>query len=117
MSAAATLGKLLTPGRIVVFFASAINATLAVLVAITVVHGQTGTLQAQEDLGVFMLIVAIGGGTAIVCLVTLVAGALLTFKKKAFGTQLLGNPVAVLGVANCIAPIVLVFSLKWLLRG
>ena len=108
--------RTLTFGRIVVFGATAANLWFSMLVAITVFHARYGTLQAQEDLGLFMLIVAVSGSLAVACLFTLVIGALLNIRTLKYDASLLRNPVFVLGVINSMTPFVLVFLLRWLTR-
>lgn len=114
----ATIRKRSVPfGRVVVFAATATNLVFAFLVARTIFHARTGTLEAQEDLGLFMLIVAVSGPVAITCLVTLVVGALLSIRTLKYDASLLRNPVFALGILNTAAPFVLVYLLKALTRA
>jgi hypothetical protein len=64
-------------------------------------------LQAQEDFGVFMLIFGIGGPVSLVCLITVIVGALVGVRTPNFSAQLLKSPVAVLGIINCTVPFIL----------
>ena len=104
-------------GRIVVFAATVTNLVFSFLVARTILHARAGTLEAQEDLGLFMLIVAVSGPVAITCFLTLVVGALLSIRTLKYDASLLRNPVFTLGILNTAAPFVLVYLLKVLARA
>ena len=89
------------------YLASAINIALVVLVIVTAGRAVSGKLQAQEDFGVFMLIFGIGGPVSLVCLITVIVGALVGLRTPNFSAQLLKSPVAVLGIINCTVPFTL----------
>ena len=99
-------------GRVVVFVGTATNLIFSFLIARTILHARAGTLQAQEDLGLFMLIVAVSGPVAITCLLTLVVGALLSIRTLKYDASLFRNPVFTLGILNTAAPLVLVYLLR-----
>jgi hypothetical protein len=101
------LPKSLGLGPIIVYLASAINIALVVLVIVTAGRAVSGKLQAQEDFGVFMLIFGIGGPVSLVCLITVIVGALVGLRTPNFSAQLLKSPVAVLGIINCTVPFIL----------
>lgn len=114
----ATIRKRSFPlGRIVVISATTTNLVFAFLVARTILHARAGSLAAQEDLGLFMLIVAVSGTVAITCLVTLLVGALLNIRTLKYDASLLRNPVFALGIINTAAPFALVYLLKALTRA
>lgn len=104
-------------GRIVTYGVTAVNLWFLVLVANTALHAKAGTLQAQEDFGLFTLVVAVSGPLAIVSLITLVVGGLLGLRALKFDASLLRNSVFVLGTANCLAPFALAFLLRWLVHA
>jgi hypothetical protein len=108
---------MLTPGRVIFTLATVVNISLAVLVAIVVMHAKTGTLQAQEDFDLFLLIIPISGITGVACAVTLAVGGLLRISSDSQRDAHPRTTLAVLGGLNCVAPFALVFALKWLVRG
>lgn len=90
---------------IIVYLATLVNIALAVIVTITIIHSKSGTLVAQEDFGVFWLIVRDGGVVALVCLITILIESFLRMRKPDPGRRLRNNPVIILGILNCVAPL------------
>ena len=117
MTRSGVLPKSLGLGPIIVYLASAINIALVVLVIVTAGRAVSGKLQAQEDFGVFMLIFGIGGPVSLVCLITVIVGALVGVRTPNFSAQLLKSPVAVLGIINCTVSFILLAALKVLVQG
>ncbi len=106
-----------SPRLVIVYLATLVNMVLAAFVTVTVIHSTSGSLQAQEDLGVFMLIVGGGSAIALACLITILVEALSKISAPNLTKQLMINQVIVLGALNCAAPLLWAFGLKWLIRG
>ena len=117
MLAVANLLRISTPNRVIVYIATIVNVSITVLVAATWANARYDTLQAQEDFGVFMLIVGISGFAALLSFINLVLVALQNIKLPKFWVQMMMNKVITLGLLNCAAPFILAFALLELARG
>jgi hypothetical protein len=106
------------PARlIIVYLTTLINITLATLVIITVIHSKSGSLHAQDDLSVFMLVMGGGAATALVCLITILIEILSKISAPSLTKEILRNQIIVLGVINLLIPLLWLFGLLWLIRS
>ena len=113
MEAALSSPMITKVGRGIVYLASALNIALLVLAIDTALDAKAGKLQAQQDLWVAVAIVLYGGAAALACLVTLVVGAVIGIRTRKQVSTLFYDRIFVLGVINCIAPLILLFGLRW----
>ena len=111
-----TWRAVITLPRITVGMTFLVNIALLLAVTATIYHARTGRLAAQEDFGIFMMIVLLGSACLLVSLIAGLMSAAARYRAGTLNSGVIRTPTFLLGVANCFVPPLLALALLWLVR-